>query len=589
MQEQPSAVRTPRDGPDLRRVIPRQTWLANRAGNALRRPFFIGAIGVATFVTALVSMVVAVSAQRKPPRAVPVVPRPDTLALAAGAAMGRVRLVQAESALVVARAAAADTTATEPDTEESAPIADSLARDSIAARIKLLDAGLTRAEQAPLLSSYRVLADLPELKSDARVRALLDTLADIEREREGFGAVGGVDPIFVALTSRANEVGRAIQAIARVRRRELDAQLSPAAAIAPAVAVAPAVDTAAPIALRDSLRTAIDSLDAELARRREATQKIELAERQARERANSVAPTLALLASAFVLSWALGFAVAFVGELKRPRVSRASELERFLGVRVLSSVETQVPSEDRGRREADRAAPPYVDPATEGYQLAYLGLAIDQPTLLVATVTGDDPTIAAVVACNLAAVAADEARTTLLLDLEPSARVSSALRARATPGVSDIATGGISWPDATAVASIGRDKTVGLVPYGSKPATSEALISLLKSNGARLGRYYDAIFIHAAATDVAVGLSAALPSSEVIYCAQPGLTPLRQLRAQLERIRAAGGSIRGVVLWAAERPTLAAPPIVREASPTRKDTERGAARQRQEAHSGAST
>ena len=86
-------------------------------------------------------------------------------------------------------------------------------RDSLDARVGAIQQALTRAEQAPLPSSYKALAELPELRGDPRVHSLVDSLSEIEREREGFGAVGGVDPIFVALTSRANEIGRAIQSI----------------------------------------------------------------------------------------------------------------------------------------------------------------------------------------------------------------------------------------------------------------------------------------------------------------------------------------------------------------------------------------
>ena len=562
MQEKPSApVRLPPPAPDLRRAISRQAWLANRARNALRRPAFIGAVSVGTFVTALVSMVVVPRAPRQEPQSIPIPARPDTLTVAADAAIGRVRLAQAESALVRARVDVAEAASAAAATVQADTAGPDLSRDSISARIQLLATMLTRAEQAPLLSSYKALAGLPELRGDRRVRALLDTLAEVEREREGFGAVGGVDPIFVALTSRASEIGRAIQAIATQRRNALEAQLATVASAEPPIAAEPAIDPATYVASLDSIRRAVQQHDKELTRRRESSRSMDLAEERARERANAVAPPLALLASAFVLSWVIGFGVAFVGELKKPRVSHASELERFLGVRVLSTVETPMPSVDRGRREADRSAPPYFDPGAEGYQLAYLGLATDHPTLLMATVTGDDPAIAAVVACNLAAVAADEARNTLVIDLESTCSASAALRSRVQPGVTDIIRSDATWPDATTAARIGRDKTVDLVPYG-KPGTPvpvPELIALLNRDCTRLARYYDAIFLVAAAKDVSQGLARALPSPEVIYCAQPGITPLRQLRAQLDSIRAVGGSLRGIVLWEAERPLLPTP------------------------------
>jgi Mrp family chromosome partitioning ATPase len=542
---------------DLRRTISRPIWLANRARNALRRPAFIGAISVGTFVTALVSMVITPRADQQPVT-VPLSPRPDTLSLIGNAGVGRVRIVELDSVLTAARGEAmvADSAAAALALTDTMVIA-AARRDSVQTRVDRLSALIARAEQAPLPSSYKALAAAPELRQDARVRSLVDSLTDIERERDGFGAVGGVDPIFVALTSRASEIGRAIQSIATAQRNAMVSTLAPAAPAAPVIAAVATVDTIALVTTRDSIRAAVAAADQELIRRRELARELDLEEARARERATAVAPPLALLAAAFVLSAVLGFAAAFVGELRRPRVSDANELERFLGVRTLSTVETPMPSAERGRREADRAAPPYFDPSAEGYQLAYLGLANEHPTLLMTTVTGDDPAIAAVVACNLAAVAADEARNTLVVDLEPTCRASAALRARIQPGIRDMLHRDVSWPDVTVAAQVGRNKTVDLVPCGvGGTPDSEDMVELLRRDSSRLARYYDAIFIVAPATLVAAGVPAALPSPEVIFCAQPGLTPLRQLRTQLDAIRAGGGSVRGIVLWNAERPML---------------------------------
>src|SRR5439155_5367945 len=130
----------------------------------------------------------------------------------------------------------------------------------------------------------------------------------------------------------------------------------------------PAVDTGAQVVARDSARTSIEQASDSLSKLRGIALAIDLEEQRARERASAVAPPLALLASAFVLSAVIGFATAFIGELRRPRVSDGNELERMLGVRVLSTVEPHMPSAERGRRQADRSAPPYFDPGAEGYQ-----------------------------------------------------------------------------------------------------------------------------------------------------------------------------------------------------------------------------
>lgn len=543
---------------DHRRAISRQTWLANRARNALQRPAFIGAISVGTFVTAIVSLVVVPRAQRQAPPPIPVVARPDTLTFAANAAMARVRLAEAESLIAVRRREAADI-APPPRIDTVATLAPEQ-RDSLAQRTRAVEAAMVRAEQAPLPGSYKAIAALPEVSRDPRVPALVDSLAELERERERFGAVGGVDPIFVALTSRVNEIGRSLRGIASERLRLMTTQIagaSPGSAAPPG----PVVDTVTPLAARDSARLAIQQANDSLARLRLVARALDREEEAARERATRVAPPLALLASAFVLSAVIGFAAAFIGELRRPRVSDANELERFLGIRVLSTIETPMPSVDRGRRQADRAAPPYFDPGAEGYQLAYLGLATEHPALLSATVTGDEPAVAAVVCCNLAAIAAEEARSTLVIDLDPSCSASAALRSRVEPGIVDILRRDASWPDTRVAAQVGRDKSVDLVPHGiasNSPTTAE-LVQLLQDDGARMARYYDAIFALGSSEDVASGLANALPSPDVVFCARPGITPLRHLREQLERIRASGAAVRGVVLWNAERPLLPTP------------------------------
>lgn len=563
----PFAFRTTvaRPATDLRRAISRQTWLANRASNALHRPVFIGAISIATFVTALVSMIVVPRTQRRAAVPVVAIPRPETLTVVANGAMAQARLRQADSALGAVRlAVAADAARLETEmlarqsVDTTAAIAGAR-RDTIEARLRLLDRLTARAEQAPLPSSYRAFGDVPELQADPRVRALLDSLNEIEREREGFGAVGGVDPIFVALTSRASEIGRAIQVVAAERRDALRRELAqlppPPETLTPS---APA-DTVTLALARDSARVALQQVTQELERRRQIARTLDLDEERAREKANAVAPPLALLAAAFVLSAVFGFGGAFFGELRRPRVANAHELERFLGIRVLSAVETSMPSIDRGRRQSDRSAPPYLDPGAEGYQLAYLGLATDHPSLMTVTVTSDDQAIAAVVASNLAAVAADEARNTLIVDLDPAGTVSSVLKTRAIPGITDLLTRKSQWPDVTVAARVGRDKAVDLVPHGAGRAEPSDVATLLRTDASRIARYYDAVFVAATPEAVIGGVAAALASADLVYCAQPGVTPLRGLRAQLERMHAAGALLRGVVLWDAERPLLPAP------------------------------
>jgi len=558
-------VRT-RSGTDLRRAISRQAWLANRARNALHRPAFIGAISVATFVTAIVSMIVVPRMQSRPEASVPVAPRPDTMSLLVNIGTARLRAREADSTLLAARTEALEVARKRAeDSLATARMMDSLGlnpvatRDSLTRHIAAVDRALARAEQAPLPSSYRAVADLPDLRGHPRVLALVDSLDDIEREREAFGAIGGVDPVFVALTTRASEIGRGIIALATQRRAAAAAELAAMQPMPAAFFQAGQVDTLPLLAVRDSAAGAVQEVEAELARRRQQAMALDREEERLRELANAVPPPLALLAAAFVLSAVFGFGTALFRELRNPRVANAQELERYHGVRVLSTVENTEPSVERGRREADRAAPPYFDPGAEGYQLAYLALATDHPALLTVTVTGDDPVIAAVLACNLAAVAADEARSTLVVDLDPRSSASATLRTRAAPGIADVLAGRAEWPDVTVQARVGRDKSVDLVPRGLGSFAAKDVVALLARDGARLSRYYDAVVVLSSPEIILAGLPAALPSSDLVYSAQPALTPLRALRAELDQLRLAGAELRGVVLWDAERPLLATP------------------------------
>src|SRR5262249_40895334 len=132
-------------------------------------------------------------------------------------------------------------------------------RDSIASAVNELDALLTRVETAPMPASYRALAESPQLAGNARAKILLDSLADVERDREGFGTAGSTDPVFVALTSRATDIGHAIQSLAQARRDTLRGQIVRlnAPTVRMAVTPAPTADTVAWIAERDSAESLV--------------------------------------------------------------------------------------------------------------------------------------------------------------------------------------------------------------------------------------------------------------------------------------------------------------------------------------------
>ncbi len=539
--------------PELLAGISRPAWLANRANNALQRPTFIAAISIGAFVIAIASLVMAPRMASAPQQHRPLTPRPDTLTVVGDVALSRSRASELDSALEAARKQIAEAAAVR---DTMTPI-DTILRDSLARRVAVIGELRTRAEQSPLLSSYRALAGVAELQNDVRVTSLLDSLAEIERERDGFGSVGGVDPVFVALTSKANAIGRRVTDIAGEHMARLRAQMPDDPAVAAAASVA-TVDTMALVVARDSALHVADSANASLAALRAQSLALDARDEALREQENAVAPPVALLAAAVVLSAVIGFAFAFVGELRHPRVSDQNETERVLHTRVLAVVAPASAATERSRREADRAAPPYLDPHNEGYQLAYLGLSNTHPAQLGVTITGDDSAVAAVVACNLAAVAADEARNALIVDLTASGSASGTLRTRVAPGVSDVAQHGVDWADATIAAQVGRNKTVDIIPRGSTHAVRDAA-ALIARDSARFSRYYDAIFVLMDECDASAESQAeSLPERAVVYCARRGVTRLADIAAQLRALHDRDGFVAGLVLWNAPRPALSA-------------------------------
>jgi Mrp family chromosome partitioning ATPase len=547
-------------------------WIGARARNALRRPVFIGAVSIVTFVLSLLALVIVPQQARRAAAAIrpPAASRPDTEPTSAALREAERQIAAAESTIVAARAeiakvVSATAQANAADTlAGGVPIGAGLRtrRDSLASQVEQLARLIARSENAPLLGSYRALAQSPTMQGDPRVKLLLDSLVEIERERDSYNAVGGVDPVFVALTARANELGRNIEALAVLRRSALQrdlALLAPPAPTAPAaVAQRPLPDTMELMTRRDAARAAAGGVAARLARERGELQQLDLREARARELANVGASPSAMLAAALVFGAVLGFGFALFDEVRRPRIGDAYEAERATGVRVLGVIDPLPASPERGRRATDKSGPPYIDPGADGHQLIYLTIATAGSNTVMVTVTGDNPAVSAIVAVNFAAIAADEARATLLVDTDgASASVTAALHLRPSSGVKDVAAGSAQWPDVTRTARLGRERTIDVVTSGEGAASTEAIADVMQRDSARLARRYDAIVLVSAFEQVVAGLPAALPIPDVIYCARAGQTSLTDLKKAIADIREAGGHPRGIVLWSAPDPVLA--------------------------------
>ena len=543
--------------------------MASRARNALRRPIFIGTVSIVIFAAALIAIVVVPQQARRAATALrPLASaRPDTEPTVLALRLAQRQVASADSAVAAARtqigqmisaaaaAAAADTTA-----GGALSLDAQTRRDSLAANVALLNRLLARAENAPLLASYRALAEAPPMQADVRVKQLLDSLVEIERERDSYNAVGGVDPVFVALTARANELGHSIEVLADARRaatqRAIDSLAPPPPAVA-AITNAPLPDTMARLQAADTARTVAAGVASRLAQERAELHALDAREARARELANVGASPPAMLAAALVFGAMLGFGAALLDEVRRPRVANAYEIERATGMRVLGVIKPLPRSPERGRRASDREGPPYIDPGADGHQLIYLSVASAGANVVMVSITGDNPAVSAVVAINFAAIAAQEARDTLLIDTDTaSSPVASALRLPASAGMRGLVDGSVGWPEATRVTRIGRDRTIDVVPSGHGELPVDGAITLLQRDAARLARRYDAVVMVAAPEQVAAGLAAALPIPDVVFCARAGQTPVAELKKRVEEIARGGGTIRGVVLWDAPDPVL---------------------------------
>jgi Mrp family chromosome partitioning ATPase len=425
------------------------------------------------------------------------------------------------------------------------------------------------------------------------VRALVDSLDDVEREREAFGVVSGVDPIYVQLTNRVTQLGRAIEAIAERRQSALRDELSAAAAtpappatprpaddttdtpgaappVTPFPAVAPTADVAAPprppapiivdttaeAAARDSARARVAADSARLAAARAQNVEIDRRIAEAHDRANLEAPPEAMLVAALALSVVAGFATALTREVRRPRVADGREAERVTRTRVLAVVRPDPAPPDRARRRADEEVPDLIDPSAASYRLLYLSLSATGAAVPVVTIVGDDPAIAATIVTNLATIGAEDGRSTLVIDADMGrAAASVALGLGFRIGLAEFARRAVPLGDALRSVSVGRGIALDVLPAGAAgPPTAPDVLDALREDLARLAARYDFTVISAPPTQLEPGGQQVLVAPDVIVCARAGHTPLTRLAREIARLREDGATVRGIVLWDDDAP-----------------------------------
>jgi Mrp family chromosome partitioning ATPase len=532
----------------------KRNWIRRRARNVYRRPLLVGGVGAAVFVITLLGLAVIPRRARRAVGEAIAAPaqRPDTALLRRRLERAAARERAAESALARVRARVAAQSV--PDFLSPERLAR---RDSLAAASANLALLLKRAEEAPLPASYRELGSAPELRGASRVAQLLDTLADVEQSRAEFGAAGGVDPIFVALTARATQLGRSIQEIARARRAVIQRELSTLAPPEPPVnelrAATIALDSA-----RDSAARAREELDEAHALHRA------LAEQAARARvAEALAASVpAMLPGALVVGLAAGLAVAFTLEVRRPRVADVAEAQAVGGAPVIVTITEQSQVQPR-RRRSDREVPPLIDLSSDEYRLLYNALADAGYNLPRVTVVGDSPLVTAAVAANLAATVARQARTTLLVDADfQSNAVAEVTRLRPEQGLADVLADRAEWAEVVRSIVVGRSRVMDVLTGGSFGASGapEELDERLLRTLERLARRYECVVVSAPlAEGELVPPAAGAGTGPVIVCARIARTPVDTLELIMRTLAARGADVKGVVAWNREEPVVGAP------------------------------
>jgi Mrp family chromosome partitioning ATPase len=533
-------------------------WMSARARNAWRRAAIMGIVGGLVFICALIAFVVVPRQASKAAVAVAASLQEKTDSTGTVGIRNRAiaSMATADSMLAMARSTVGPAPIAVVDTFPPALRAQ---RESLTIVVSALNRLIERADNAPLPASYRALGTTPALAGDEQVKVLLDSLADIDRERDAFGAVGGVDPVYVALTSRATAFGRQIQAIAEGKRSVARSQLAVLRPPAPRPVTQTRVDTTKYLAQRlESQRTYAGATRA-LNQMRAVDEKIDREASRARDLANVGAPPLAMLGAALVLALSLGFAVALGVELRSPHVADAREAEQVTGARVLTVVRPGEVMAERSRRQADVEAPPLIDVVSENYRRLYLHLAATEANVPIVTIVGDHAGIVGTVASNLAAAAAYEARSTLLVDVDPATSiVASVLRVRPNPGFTGIVTGASDWSGSIVSITIGRDRPLDVLPSGTKPigVPSPEVSERIRSDFTRMKRRYDLIVIAAPTAFVLQETRAVMPSPDVVLCARIGRTRVADLKASVDAFREINLRVHGLVLWDDDLPQI---------------------------------
>lgn len=474
--------------------------------------------------------------------------------------LARASIQQADSALAAARRVIALQQAPAAAPQDTLSPALRAERDSLARTLVALNTAMERAANSPLPPAFKALGSTAALASERRVQVWLDSLDEVDKLRAPFGALGAGDPIYVALTARVNELGRSIRDVATERQSELRARLAPLAAPPPPLPTLQTthVDTSGFVSTRQNAVRQFTIARARLDSLRHANAVIDTVVTHARAVANVGAPPIAMLGASLVIALAIGFVAVFVGELRHPRVAHMREGEAVSNVRVLSVIRPSALME-RSRRQSDVEVPPLIDGTSERYRTLYLHLVATEASIPIVTLAGDVPGVVATVAANLAAVAAYEARNTLLVDGDPAtSSVASVLQMESDPGLHGVLSRQTTLSAAIVTTTIGRDRPLDVLPSGHGRFGVASMTAVAEVHDAleRMGRRYDFIVIAVPTSYAMLAANTIIPAPDVILCAQVGVTEIADLRIAVKGLRASGKIVHGIVLWDDDPPRV---------------------------------
>ncbi|HET7583946.1 MAG TPA: hypothetical protein VFK13_03510 [Gemmatimonadaceae bacterium] len=542
----------------------RAGWLRRRARNAYRLPTRLGVAVATMFLVALAGLVIVPRGARTAARSLRPgnVALPDTLSLV----VSETQAVQYADSIASVRDSARRAFARwlqPPAPVDTLSPESRVRRDSIQRARDALRALIQQAKSAPLPASYRALGESPQLRDRPETQQLLDSLAEIEKNRDVFGAVGGVDPIFVALTTRATEIGKTLQQMAESVSVRMDSELRALAPVIPRrSATPPPFDTVALAAAHDSAVERTMRVRSQLARARFAHQEVAARAARARDVAAIGTSPVAVVLAAVVLGAAAGFATLLVGELRRPRIADGREAASVARVPVLTTVREHTPDPERMRRRADREIAAVIDRSSDTYTLLYSQLADAAFNLPILTVIGEESAVTAVVAVNLAAAVACHARTALLVDTDFATRsVARATGMDEGPGLAELGAGAMAWPELVRPVLVGRARNIGVVPSGvtDDPDVCRQALDVLERTMPALQRHYDSVIINAPVPVTGDVPPSACAGRDVIICVRCARTSLAWLEQLVGALDVRGARTRGLVVWDMKVPTFTPP------------------------------